>query len=194
MPRPREFEPDEALHKAMLLFWQRGYLLVSMDDLVQATGVSRYGFYSTFGDKQELFIKALDRYADTVIARLLGPLETEQAAGAEIRQYFAALLQQADSPQPEPGCLIGNAALEGHGQVDELIEARIRRHFSRMRRAFGNALQHAVERGELTATLDVEAYAEYFVGIAVGYLALIRARMPLDSLRHFFAVALARLE
>jgi TetR/AcrR family transcriptional regulator, transcriptional repressor for nem operon len=194
MPRSREFEPTEALHKAMLLFWQRGYLLVSMDDLVQATGVSRYGFYSTFGDKQELFIKALDHYAATVITRLLGPLETEQAASAEIRQYFAALLQQAESPQAEPGCLIGNAALEGHGQADELIEARIRRHFRRMRLAFGNALQHAVERGELAAPLDVDAYAEYFVGIAVGYLAYLRARMPLDSLRRFIGVALAKLD
>jgi TetR/AcrR family transcriptional regulator, transcriptional repressor for nem operon len=194
MPRSREFEPGDTLHKAMLLFWQRGYLVVSMDDLVQATGVSRYGFYSTFGDKQALFLKALDHYADTFISRLLGPLETGQAACAEIRWYFATLLEQAESPQAQPGCLIGNAALDGQGQSDALIEERIGHHFARMRRAFGNALQHAVERGELGATFDVEAHAEYLVGIAVGYLAYVRARMPLDALRRFLAVALSRLD
>lgn len=177
----------------MLLFWQRGYLVVSMDDLVQTTGVSRYGFYSTFGDKQALFLKALDHYADTVIARLLEPLETDQAGGAAIRRYFAALLEQAESPQAAPGCLIGNAALDGQGQADALIEERICRHFTRMRLAFTNALRHGVAQGDFAADLDVESFAEYLVGIAVGYLGYVRARMPLDSLRRFMLVALARL-
>lgn len=177
----------------MLLFWQRGYGVVSMDDLVVATGVSRYGFYSAFGDKQALFLKALDHYADTVIPRLLGPLETDHAGLHDIHRYFAALLEQAQAPHAQPGCLIGNAALDGQGQTDALIEARIGRHFTRMRLAFRNALQHGVAQGDLPANVDIEGYAEYLVGIAVGYLAYVRSNMPLDALRRFLTVALDRL-
>ena len=89
---------------------------------------------------------------------------------------------------------LGNAALDGCGQTDGLIDERIGRHFTRMRLAFRNALQHGIEQGELAAPLDVEAYAEYLVGIAVGSLAYLRAKLPLDALRRFLAVALSSLD
>ena len=55
MPRTREFDPDQALEQALGLFWQRGYADTSMEDLVEVTGVSRYGLYGAFGNKRELF-------------------------------------------------------------------------------------------------------------------------------------------
>jgi TetR/AcrR family transcriptional regulator, transcriptional repressor for nem operon len=190
--RPREFEPNEALSKAMLLFWQKGYLNTSLDDLVQATGVSRYGFYHTFGDKQELFIKAMEHYAGTVINMVLGPMETPEASVPEIRRYFDFLLANAESSQEQAGCLIGNTAME-MVQADEAIATRINSHFARMRGAFLNALQNAVQRGEISSDIDVEAYADYLVGIAVGYLVCIRAKMSQDALQRFIRTALVEL-
>jgi hypothetical protein len=55
LPCNREFEPQDALQKAMVLFWRKGYLHTSLDDLVSETEVSRYGLYSTFGEKHALF-------------------------------------------------------------------------------------------------------------------------------------------
>ncbi len=193
MARPREFEPTEALRKAMLLFWQQGFVATSLDDLVQATGVSRYGFYSTFGDKHALFIKALEHYAATVITGMLGPLETPTAARAEIRAYFAALLSQAQSASAQSGCLIGNTAME-LPHADGLIAAIIDQHFARMRAAFLNALQHAIQHGEVTTIADPAAYADYLVGVAMAYLVYVRAAMPAQALQHFIQVALAALD
>ena len=64
MAREREFDPTTALDQAMLLFWERGFASTSMEDIVDSTGVSRYGIYGTFGNKRELYIASLQRFAD----------------------------------------------------------------------------------------------------------------------------------
>ena len=64
MVRTRTFDPSSALSSAVELFSSKGYSDTSMEDIVQATGVSRYGLYGTFGNKRELFEQALDSYAD----------------------------------------------------------------------------------------------------------------------------------
>ena len=75
MPRPKAFDPDAALQKAMQVFWERGYEATSVDDLVQCMGINRFSLYSTFGGKHQLFVAALERYHDTIVADLVGELE-----------------------------------------------------------------------------------------------------------------------
>lgn len=193
MPRPREFEPQEALHEAMLLFWRQGYLDTSMDELVKATGVSRYGLYNTFGDKQELFIKALDYYSGVVINMLIGPLERPQAGLAEIHGYFNALLSMTDGERWPLGCLIGNTAV-ALTPTEAEVSSRIINHYARMRLAFLNALENGQSRGEISAALDAEAYADFLIGIANGFLVSVQAGLPEEALQHFMAVALAELQ
>ncbi|HNX58500.1 MAG TPA: helix-turn-helix domain-containing protein, partial [Spirochaetota bacterium] len=62
MARPREFDKDEALYNAMLMFWKKGYDGTSIPDLLDATGISRSSLYETFTDKQTLFLEAMNRY------------------------------------------------------------------------------------------------------------------------------------
>ncbi|GCA97312.1 TetR/AcrR family transcriptional regulator [Mycolicibacterium sp. NCC-Tsukiji] len=62
MGRPREFNPEDVLDKAMTLFWEHGYDGVSISDLTSATGVNRRSLYAEFGSKEQLFYKAVDRY------------------------------------------------------------------------------------------------------------------------------------
>jgi TetR/AcrR family transcriptional repressor of nem operon len=163
-----------------------------MDDLVQATGVSRYGFYNTFGDKHELFIKAMEHYADVIINTLLGPLEKPDASLPEIRTYFDFLAAHCDPSQGQAGCLIGNTALESM-PGDEAVAATITRHFARMRAAFLHALQHAARRGEIADSTDVEAVADYLVGVALGYLGYVKAKMPRVAIQRFITLGLAKL-
>jgi TetR/AcrR family transcriptional repressor of nem operon len=191
MARPREFEPHEALNRAMHLFWQKGYEDTSMADLVAATGVSRYGFYTEFGDKHDLFLKCVDHYARTAIEMVLSPMERVDASLPEIRAYFDQLMQAVQGGQPPMGCLIGNTAMMG-AAWDEAITDRIEKHYVRMRAAFLNALQNAVQQGELTADEDTEILADYLVGIANGYLACIRSMTP-KAVQRYIQVALARL-
>ena len=191
MARPREFEPNQALTRAMALFWQKGYEETSMADLVEATGVSRYGFYTEFGDKHDLFLKCIDHYANTAIEMALSPLERADASLAEIRAYFEQLLTAVHSQQPPQGCLIGNTAISTPAW-DEATASRINHHYARMRAAFLNALQNAVQQDELADSEDTEALTDYLVGVANGYLACLRSMSP-EAVERFIQVALERL-
>ncbi len=64
MPRVKEFDPDQALDRAMELFWRKGYEATSVQDLVEHMGINRFSLYDTFGSKHELFMAALDRYSE----------------------------------------------------------------------------------------------------------------------------------
>lgn len=195
----------------MVLFWQRGYLDTSIDDIVRITGVSRYGLYSTFGDKYELFVKAMDYYSRTTIQGLLGPMEGPDGGREEIIQYFDRLLAALDRPEDRLGCLIGNASVELVDAGAE-VSRRIAAHFSRMRRAFVHALTNAMAKEEIPRlsegggpipgktiqassdyTMDVEFLADYLVGVATGYLVCIRGGIPDDQVRRFIRTALAWL-
>lgn len=191
MARPREFEPQEALNRAMHLFWQKGYEETSMADLVEATGVSRYGFYTEFGDKYDLFLRCIDHYASTAIEMALSPMEQPEAGLNDIHRYFDHLLAALNETGPAIGCLIGNTALSAPA-LDEAIDGRVQYHYARMRAAFLNALQNGVQAGHLAADEDVAALADYLVGVANGYLACLRS-LPPEAVQRFVKRALAPL-
>src|SRR2546428_10205183 len=112
MPRPKAFDPDEALQKAMQVFWERGYEATSVEDLVQHMGLNRFSLYSTFGGKHQLFVAALERYRDTIVADLVGELEQSAAGLAAIRQFFTRLVDFFASSQGWCGCLMTHTAVE----------------------------------------------------------------------------------
>lgn len=190
MARPREFDPSDALNRAMMLFWQRGYTNASMADIVQATGVSRYGLYNEFGDKQDLFLKCVEHYANTSIDRALSPLEQANSSLVEIHAYFADLLTALKSEEIPLGCLIGNTAMLAIDEtaVLELINA----HYIRLKNAFANILQNSMEQGVLAVDSDIDALADYLVGIANGYLVCIRASMTTEAVQNYIQTALER--
>ena len=112
MARPRSFDPAQTLSTAMKVFWERGYFNTSVDDLVAATGVSRYGLYDVYENKHGLFLAALDHYDATVFRALLAPVEKAGASIAEIRTYFGVLLSYAGKTEGGIGCLMCNSASE----------------------------------------------------------------------------------
>ena len=103
MPRSKDFEPAQALDRAMDLFWRRGYAETALDDLVRHTGASRYGLYATFGDKRDLFLAVLERYSQAVMDPMIGALEDPRASVREIRGFFDRLFgvirRHADLPK-----------------------------------------------------------------------------------------------
>ena len=88
MARPKEFDIDQVLDRATELFWTKGYEETSMRDLEEGLGVGRQSLYSTFGDKRDLFLAALDRYSSLQQERI-EPLLAPDAGLAAIRAYFA---------------------------------------------------------------------------------------------------------
>ncbi len=83
--RPREFDVDQALDRAMVTFWHYGYLVTSLDELTQAMQIIRPSLYAAFGDKEQLFLKTIDRYAEHFAARAVKALEAEPDAWRAVK-------------------------------------------------------------------------------------------------------------
>ena len=167
----------------MALFWQRGYLDTSMEDLVAHTGVSRYGIYSEFDSKRGLFMAALDLYIEAVVSLRIGPLEAPDAGAEQIRQFWQFLNELADLDIANWGCLMCNSATE-LGPLDREVEIETGAYLERMINGFANALTNAVARGELTNPPDdVTEYAEYMGVMLLGVSAAGRIERGLAAVK-----------
>jgi len=93
--RTKEFDPDSALRAAMDLFWRKGYEATSMQDLVDGLGIGRGSIYATFGSKHELYLRALDRYAEQSDVRALDRLSRSGPALPVVREFVRAFLADA---------------------------------------------------------------------------------------------------
>jgi TetR/AcrR family transcriptional repressor of nem operon len=100
MARPKEFDKDEALQKAMNVFWCRGFEATSMQDVVDAMGIKRQSLYDTFGGKHQLYLAALDRYRAEQDAKLLALLGTPGPVKEKLRKLFYEVIEVSIRPRP----------------------------------------------------------------------------------------------
>src|SRR5271154_2740530 len=91
MPRPREFDETVALEAAMECFWQRGYEAPSLRDLTASMGLTAPSLYNAFGDKEELFARALERYLDRTTRDRLHRLPGSLAPQETLHRFFSAI-------------------------------------------------------------------------------------------------------
>jgi TetR/AcrR family transcriptional repressor of nem operon len=160
MARPREFDADLALDRAMELFWSKGYEAASLDDLCEATGLSRSSLYATFGSKRDLLLRSVDRYVERRAPDLAGVL----AQPVPVRDAFAALarrfIDQITAGPGRRGCFLGNCAAE-LPRTDRAALARVRQGLECTEATFRAALARAVTRAELPADADLDALARF---------------------------------
>ena len=112
MARPREFEREEVVRKALAVFWRQGYQATSVQDLVGATGLNRGSLYGTFGDKHGLFLEAVEYYRTNVTAQRLARLEEPGPARDRIATFFKEVIEFSVGEGRLLGCLMTNAAIE----------------------------------------------------------------------------------
>ena len=181
MARTSTFNPSEALSKAVDLFAAKGYSETSMEDIVQATGVSRYGLYGTFGNKRELFEKALDKYADGMgkqeFLRLLEP----GASLADIRRIFENRVADMFAHEESKGCLFIHTTMELAPQ-DKDLRGVLMKFMKRMSKLFTVGLEAAKENGEIRADLDTDAAGEMLTSTMFGLAVLGRTGFSRESL------------
>jgi len=164
--RPREYDYDTALAQAMEVFWGRGFSATSLDDLGTAMGMNRPSVYAAFGDKHELFVKALKFYQDAGQSALPSVLAPERPLLASLRDLFSMLLATYLSGEDGPrGCLIFTVAA-AEAARDPVVRTLV----ADATRAFEAALEArfdiARKRGELAATADPAALAKLASGLA----------------------------
>ena len=181
MVRTRTFDPTDALSRAVDLFAAKGYANTSMEDLVQETGVSRYGLYGTFGNKRELFEKALDKYADSIgkqsFLRLLEP----DSSLADIRRVFDERVADMCALEERKGCLVVHTAMQLAPEDPEL-RGVLQKFMKRMSKLFTIGLETAKEKGEVRADLDVRAAGDMLTSTIFGLAVLGRAGFSREML------------
>lgn len=166
MGRPREFDVDKALEQALHVFWRQGYEGTSINDLTQAIGITKPSLYAAFGNKEDLFRKALDRYID-------GPGGYVQTAMAKLtaREVVEHLLLGAadavTNPENPPGCLAVQAALccgDAAESIKQELMSRRAKGEDDLRRRF----ERAVAESDLPADADAADLARYVSAILQG--------------------------
>jgi len=160
MPRPREFNPEEALQTAIDVFWEKGYHASSVDEVVKRSGVAKYGIYGTFGTKRELFLKVLERFALDRRQDIQRPIRKPGASLPEIRQFFKDAPRLATNNKRHRGCLITSIGLE-LGARDQEIGQFIRNFFKDIGSVLQACLQRAVNKGELDEATDIDSVSRY---------------------------------
>lgn len=194
MPRPRQFEPNHVLEKAMQRFWERGYRATSVEDLVKATGVHPGSLYGAFrGGKRALFLGSLERYSKLVVPQKLGELEGPDASIAQIRAYFDGLVEDLLTPEGRQGCLLVNSAIELAAQDGE-VAAVVRGHHLRLERSFTAALRTARRRHEIPTSVDPLGAARLFVATSQGLMVIGKTNPDEEVLRVIVANAFTGLE
>jgi AcrR family transcriptional regulator len=164
--RPREFDTEQALEAAMLLFWRNGYEGTSLSALAEAMGVNMPSLYAAFGNKEALFQKALDRYLQRPASYLPQALE-EPEARAAIEKLFRGAINMVVSPRHPDGCLLVQGALAS-GPGAEEIQALLGRRRAGAEAAIRRRLERAVKEGDLPTGADPKKLARYFTTVLWG--------------------------
>jgi TetR/AcrR family transcriptional regulator, copper-responsive repressor len=171
--RPRAYEPDVALGKALDLFRKEGFAATSLDDLSAATGMNRPSLYGAFGDKRELFIKSYQRYREDARAAMAGIFRDELPIRQRLARIYAVALDiylSGDSPR---GCFtVMTAASEAVS--DPEIRAMVLEALAELDKAFAACFRRAKEKGELPASADPAVLAQ--IASATIHTIAIRAR------------------
>ena len=162
MARPKEFQRDEVLEKAMAVFWSKGYECTSVQDLVDAMGINRGSLYDTFGDKQSLHVTVLERFYETELPIMFASLDGPGPVKPAIRTLFSEIADKAVNGEDLKGCMISNTAAElcpDNGPVGDIAAAGLKRAEDKL----CSALVRARDQGEISADSDPRKLARYFL-------------------------------
>ncbi len=166
MGRHRQFDEGEALEAALSVFWQKGYEGASFEDLSQATGVARPGLYSAFGNKEALFIKALDLY-DAKYMGFMSEALSEPTSLKVVERILRGSANIHTMDSAHPGCLGINGALACSDDAEPIRRELIRRRAA-TQLALRKRLERAQREGELPASVDGATLASFVMAISQG--------------------------
>jgi TetR/AcrR family transcriptional repressor of nem operon len=190
MARPREFDRDVVLDRAIEVFWTRGYDRTSVQDLVETMGIQRGSLYAAFGGKQQLFLAALDRYEERFYRRMVGILSEPLPVKERIARIFRDVVLDCACESGSRGCFITNTAV-ALSEGDEETASRVRTNLARVEDAFESAL---AEANEIAARHEPRALARFLTNGLQGLRVLSRCCVNVETLQDVVDVTLSVLD
>ncbi len=171
---------DKNLEIITNLFWLKGLNLTSIDDIVLKSGISRGTIYKYFDDKVGLFIQILQQYLNTIINKVIKPIEKNNNGLKSLIDFFMQF-KSPNGPFYRKGCLIIQTAINAHSKTDEINDITSQFH-KKLERCFNRNIQIAIENNELPPHIDVEKTKDFLIGNLYGILTLLRAKISLDTI------------
>ena len=167
MGRPREFDEDVVLDRALNAFWESGYASTSISDLEKATGLAKGSLYKAFEDKHALFMRALDRYLTVGINRLRGRLDSQSTAEAGLIAWMQGVAEVATEDPAHKGCFGVNCTIE-LAPSDPKVRARLVRHEREIEALYAGAVRQGIQEGTFRADLAPDEAARFINGVIQG--------------------------
>lgn len=164
MGRPRQFDVDVALDRAVAVFWRKGYAQTTPQDLVDELGIGKGSLYHTFSSKHALFEQALRRYGEWRVAGLAAVLEGPGPVRARLRTALERVVRAGHHP---PGCLAVSSAA-ALGGVDPAATDLVVAVFDRMEGALRAAVEEGQRGGEIDSSRDPGDLASLLLATVVG--------------------------
>jgi len=163
MARLKEFDTELVLDRAADAFWRLGYEATSLQDLEDATGLGRGSLYNAFGDKQGLFLAALERYGTKYGAIPLRHLD-DRDVGRGIRAMLEDILARMKSPAHPQGCLFTNTCVQGTGSPE--IAGKVAAGMKFMEDRLEKAITRARDTGQIAAAAKPRQLARFYGAVA----------------------------
>ncbi len=177
MPKPKQYDRNMLLTRAVELFRRQGFNGTSTAELVAELGINRKSMYAEFGSKQELFEAALEYYNRNHLTRVLAPLEAPGASLSEIRNAFHGYASAGEGPFRGLGCLMCNTAVE-RAALDPASGFYVAEYLQRITSAFQQALNTAKRNGEIDQQVNVDEISGFLTTALIGVAANVRAEAP----------------
>ncbi len=175
--RPIEFDPDQVVASATAAFWSKGYEATSLQDLLDATGLSKSSLYQSFGGKQQLFGRCISAYTDRMVALLLERLGGSGSAMQFIRAVLTEIGSEGAHGQRPIGCLVMNTASE-FGQREPVFAGWVDSGISRVRAVMLRAIEQGQRAGEISRSRSAAALADYVMSSIAGLRTMVKAGTP----------------
>jgi AcrR family transcriptional regulator len=186
--RPREFDVDEALDRALEVFWRKGYEGTTLPDLTSAMGINRPSLYAAFGSKEELFRRALDRYAEGPAAYFRAALD-EPTARAVAERLLAGTIDLVTGAQGPCGCFMVQAALACSEEAGAIRKELVSRRLA-AEAAIRERFEHAHADGDLPVHACPADLARYLATVIQGMAVQAAGGASRAELRRVAALAL----
>ncbi|WP_369283657.1 TetR/AcrR family transcriptional regulator [Oscillibacter sp. GMB15532] len=180
MGRSKEFDEDVVLQKAMELFWKQGYEKTSMSDLIEHMGIHRKSLYDTFGDKRELYLKAIESYGKYSAKKLQSRISDATTAKQAIQNAFDYIIE--GNEKERLGCFFVNAAAEmapSDQEVDEIVNQA----FNQAEQRLSDIIRKGQQSGEISCDQDAQIWAEFLHNTLIGLRVLVRTSASKEKMR-----------
>jgi TetR/AcrR family transcriptional repressor of nem operon len=173
MARTKEFNEDQALDKAIEIFWHKGYNGTSAQDLVTHLGLSRSSLYDTFGDKQKLFSQSLLRYQKQSQDQVIKLLDESENVKETLHDIFKQAIIESLEDRITKGCFMVNSSVE-LAMHDEEIAKIVKNNSQTMEEVFTKAVHKGQAAGHISKDTDARVLARFIFNNYSGIRVLAR--------------------